>query len=113
MCSSDLKGLAHVDGEGRLISFTEKPALLHCSRCLVNTGIYLLEPEALQHVKPGFSDFGIDVFPRLLEQGAPVYGWRLRPWEYLIDIGTPEAYQQANERMARGKVNVAAGSVPG
>lgn len=106
------KGVVHMEGGDRICSFLEKPALGPKSGCLINTGVYLLEPEILDHIQSGFSDFGVDVFPRLLEGGVPVYGWRLRPWEYLIDIGAPEAYQQANEDIARGEVNAAPGRVP-
>jgi mannose-1-phosphate guanylyltransferase/mannose-1-phosphate guanylyltransferase/phosphomannomutase len=106
------KGVVRLDGEGRIHSFVEKAKLGPKARCLVNAGVYVLEPAILEYVRPGFSDFGVDVFPRLLEEKVPVYGWRLRPWEYLIDIGTPEAYQRANEDMARGEVNIAPGRVP-
>jgi mannose-1-phosphate guanylyltransferase len=106
------KGVVRLDEDGRIHSFVEKPKLGPKARCLVNAGVYVLEPAILEYVRPGFSDFGVDVFPRLLREKVPVYGWLLRPSEYLIDIGTPEAYQQANEDMARGKVNVAPSSVP-
>jgi len=106
------KGVARLGEEGRIQSFVEKPTSSSKSQCLINTGVYLLEPAIMEHIQPGFSDFGVDVFPRLLAGGVPVYGWRLRPWEYLIDIGTPEAYRQANEDMARGEVKIAPSGVP-
>lgn len=106
------KGVARLDGEGRLHSFVEKPTSSPRSRCLINTGVYVLEPEILEYIQPGCSDFGVDVFPALAERGVRLYGWRLRPWEYLIDIGTLGAYRQANEDMAKGRVNVAPGCVP-
>ena len=106
------KGVVRLGEEGRIHSFVEKPTLGSKSACLINAGVYVLEPGILKHIRPGFSDFGVDVFPRLLEGGLPVYGWELRPWEYFIDIGAPEAYQQANEDMARGGVDVAPGRVP-
>lgn len=105
------KGIVRLGEEGRIHSFVEKPTLGSKSARLINAGVYLLEPGILKHIQPGFSDFGVDVFPRLLEGGFPVYAWELRPWEYLIDIGTPEAYQQANEDMARGEIDVAPGCV--
>jgi histidinol-phosphate phosphatase family protein len=96
------KGVVRLDEGGRVCSFVEKPTLGASTRALTSVGVYVLEPEILEHIQPGCSDFGIDVFPALLERGVPVHGWALRPWEHLIDIGTPEAYQQANEDMARG-----------
>ena len=106
------KGAVCIDGQDRICSFVEKPTVRPGPDCLFNTGIYLLEPEILQHIEFGCSDFGTDVFPKLLRHGVPVYGWRLRPWEYLIDIGTPQAYRQANLDMAEGEVNVAPSCVP-
>jgi NDP-sugar pyrophosphorylase family protein len=106
------KGVARVDREGRICSFVEKPTSSPRSRCLINTGVYVLEPEILEYIQPGCSDFGIDMFPALVERALPIYAWRLRPWEYLIDIGTREAYERANEDMAKGKVNVAPSCVP-
>ena len=105
------KGVVRLDEDGRIHSFVEKPTLGSKTACLINTGVYVLEPGILKHIQPGFSEFGLDVFPRLLEGGFPVYGWRLRPWEYLVDIGTPEAYQQANEDMTGGGVDLASGRV--
>jgi len=105
------KGVVRLGEEERIHSFIEKPTLGSKSACLINAGVYVLELGILRHIQPGFSDFGVDVFPRLLGGGFPVYGWELRPWEYLIDIGTPEAYQQANEDMARGGGDVAPGRV--
>jgi NDP-sugar pyrophosphorylase family protein len=106
------KGVVRVDGGGRIHSFVEKPTSSPRSRCLINTGVYVLEPEMLAYIQPGYSDFGIDVFPALVERALPIYAWRLRPWEYLIDIGTREAYERANEDVAKGKVSVAPSCVP-
>lgn len=106
------KGVARLDREGRLCSFVEKPASRPEPRCLINTGVYVLEPEILAYIQPGYSDFAIDVFPALVERALPIYAWRLRSWEYLIDIGTLEAYERANEDMVKGKVSVAPSCVP-
>jgi NDP-sugar pyrophosphorylase family protein len=106
------KGVARVDRGGRVFSFVEKPPSSPRSRCLINTGVYVLEPGILEYIQPGYSDFGIDVFPALVERALPIYAWRLRPWEYLIDIGTREAYERAKDDVAKGKVNVASSRVP-
>jgi NDP-sugar pyrophosphorylase family protein len=55
--------------------------------------VYVCEPLVAQRVPAGFSDFGHDIIPGLLRDGLPVYGRPLRG--YLLDIGTPEAYAQA------------------
>jgi NDP-sugar pyrophosphorylase family protein len=54
----------------------------------------------------GFCDFGFDVFPRLIEENLPVYGYLLNQDEYLMDVGTIDRYRQANEDMNAGKVKI-------
>lgn len=100
------KGVVEVDQESRIRSFVEKPSGSSVSECLINAGIYLLEPQVLRHIDEGFSDFGADVFPEFLRLGIPMYAWRLRTWEYLLDIGTPAAYRQAQQDAAEHKVRV-------
>lgn len=89
-------GLVELDAAGRLRSFVEKPD--RPSGNLANAGIYLLEPEALDHLPPQRPyDFGQDFFPHLLRSGVALYGYPLSPEEYLIDIGTPENLARAQE----------------
>src|SRR5262249_61801160 len=86
------QGMIEIDPSGRLRRFVEKPADWRAGD-LANAGIYLCEPAILQSIPPGFSDFGHDIIPALLASGAIVCG-RLAPG-YLLDIGTPDAYAQA------------------
>ena len=61
----------------------------------INTGIYVLEPEALRHVPTGRPyDFSKELFPLLLEMGRPIYGHVLEG--YWQDIGNLEQFRQAN-----------------
>jgi NDP-sugar pyrophosphorylase family protein len=46
-------------------------------------------------IPPGVSDFGHDIIPALVALGARVYGRIVVG--YLLDIGTPEAYAQAQD----------------
>lgn len=83
-------------------TFVEKPALEDLLPGLVvNTGCYLLEPEALEGVAAhGAVDFARDVFPRLLLQGARVAtAPGLRYWR---DIGTAEAFRDIHLEAASG-----------
>jgi NDP-sugar pyrophosphorylase family protein len=86
------QGMIEVDADGRVLRFVEKPAVWD-SGDTANAGVYVCQPEVLAHVPPGVSDFGHDLIPALLRDGALVYGRPLRG--YLLDIGTPEAYAQA------------------
>src|SRR6266498_3888547 len=70
----------------------------------INTGIYVLEPEVFQHIPDGGSDSAGDIFPKLLELGAPLYGFVVDGyWE---DVGNLEAYQKAHQDILDGRVKV-------
>ena len=63
-------GVVRLDGDGNILAFQEKPDPEEAISILANTGIYILEPEALRYVpKDTFFDFANDLFPRLLEAG--------------------------------------------
>ncbi|MDQ4005360.1 MAG: nucleotidyltransferase family protein, partial [Actinomycetota bacterium] len=69
-------GIVIVDDDGRIERFLEKPGWGDVFSDTINTGIYILEPEVLSHVPPNEEfDFAADVFPKLLEQGLPLYGF--------------------------------------
>ncbi|MDT8445843.1 MAG: nucleotidyltransferase family protein [bacterium] len=89
-------GLVDLDSEGRVTRFVEKPPIDEVFTDLANAGIYVLEPEVLDFVGSGFSDFGKDVFPALLEQAREMYGYPIS--EYLIDIGSLEKLEQARRQ---------------
>jgi len=96
-------GVVEMDTEGRIISFTEKPAERTVSSNLESGGTYILEKEVLDYIPADSpSDFGHDVFPAILAGNLPVYGYVLKDDDYLVDIGTIEKYRQANEDMANG-----------
>src|SRR5918995_4602042 len=59
-------GVVEVDEDGSILGFQEKPAPEEAISTLANTGIYVLEPRALEYVpEDTFYDFAQDVFPRL------------------------------------------------
>ena len=69
-------GIIIVDDEGRIQRFLEKPTWGQVFSDTVNTGIYVMEPEVLDHVAAGeVVDWSGDVFPKLLAEGAPLYGY--------------------------------------
>ena len=86
--SAEGKGVVEVDDGGRVQAFTEKSSEAK-GPFLINSGLYVLEPELVSHLAPGReSDFGTDVFPAALQRGLPLYATRLA--QPVIDIGTPE-----------------------
>jgi mannose-1-phosphate guanylyltransferase len=102
-------GMVEVDEEGDILSFQEKPDLKEAISNLANTGIYVLEPRALSFIPENtFFDFARDVFPRFLEAGERFVGYQGD--FYWSDIGTLEAYRQAQYDVLSGKVRA---KVPG
>ncbi len=96
-------GIIIVDDDGRIQRFLEKPTWGQVFSDTVNTGIYVMEPEVLAEVAPGeVADWSGDIFPRLLERGAPLYGWVADGyWE---DVGTHESYLKAQADVLAGRV---------
>src|SRR5215210_1650632 len=69
----------------------------------VNTGIYLLEPSVLAEIPTeGEYDFSKELFPTLLEDGRPLYGFVTE--DYWEDIGTLEQYMGAQRDVLDGKM---------
>lgn len=88
-------GLVDVNSEGRITRFVEKPPAAEVFTTLANAGVYVLDPAVLDSIPADTpSDFGREIFPRLLASEQPLYGFPLGG--YLQDTGTPETYRQAN-----------------
>ncbi|HEX2374641.1 MAG TPA: sugar phosphate nucleotidyltransferase, partial [Actinomycetota bacterium] len=102
-------GIVITEDDGRIERFLEKPHWGQVFSDTINTGIYVLEPEVFEHIPDGqASDFSGDVFPKLLDQGAPLFGFVAEGyWE---DVGSLEAYQRAHQDVLDGRVKV---GVPG
>ncbi|WP_101789387.1 mannose-1-phosphate guanyltransferase [Nonomuraea indica] len=98
-------GIIIVDETGRVQRFLEKPTWGQVFSDTVNTGVYVMEPEVLDHVAAGGPvDWSADVFPRLLDAGAPIYGYVADGyWE---DVGTHESYLKAQADALSGRVRL-------
>ncbi len=110
-------GLVVADGDGRVLSFTEKPAAGGPAAAegpgpapanRVNAGMYVLEPSVLDRIAADRPvSIERDTFPELAAAGAlrAVAGAG-----YWIDIGTPESYLTAQLDLIGG---VRGPAVPG
>ncbi len=99
-------GVVMTEENGLIKRFLEKPSWSEVFSDTVNTGIYVLEPEVLRLVAEGMEvDFGKQVFPAMLEQGRPLYGYVADG--YWSDIGTLNQYRQTQFDMLMGLVDVA------
>ena len=96
-----------VDDDGRIERFLEKPSWGQVFSDTINTGVYVLEPELLERIPEGEPyDFSKQLFPELLAEGAPLYGYVVPDDRYWQDIGTIEQYRQANRDVLDGLVDV-------
>ncbi len=98
-------GVIITDDNGRIIRFLEKPSWGEVFSDTINTGIYILEPEVLEYYKRGQNfDFSKDLFPRLLLDGVPMYGYITQ--DYWCDIGDLESYKQTQFDILDGMVGI-------
>jgi mannose-1-phosphate guanylyltransferase len=89
-------GIVALDAQGRVLRFVEKPAPDAVFSDLTNGGILVMDGPLLAHVpEERFYDLSADLIPDLLARGVPIYGQLLEPDAYLIDMGTPDKYEQA------------------
>ena len=80
-------GVVVTDERGRILRFIEKPDWSRVVSSQVNTGVYLLEREALALIpKDRPFDFGRELFPLMLQKGMPLYGYPTRAYLSLIHI---------------------------
>ena len=107
-------GLVEIDspGGGRVTRFVEKPPPDQVFSDLANTGLLVVEPGVLGLIPQGeFCDFGQHVVPDMLARGLPVYGWPMPEDTYLIDIGTPEKYAQAQREWPARRASLGEGTL--
>ncbi|MBC6423392.1 MAG: mannose-1-phosphate guanyltransferase [Hormoscilla sp. SP12CHS1] len=87
-------GVVITDSNQRISRFLEKPSTSEIFSDTVNTGTYILEPEVLDYLSEDQeSDFSKDLFPQLLENNEPMYGYVAK--EYWCDVGHLDAYREA------------------
>jgi len=98
-------GVVITDDLGRIVQFLEKPSWGEVFSDTINTGIYILEKEVIADLPARTAvDFSKDLFPRLLSQGAPLYGYIAEG--YWRDIGNLDEYSRAHDDLLAGLVHV-------
>jgi mannose-1-phosphate guanylyltransferase len=91
-------GIAELAENGRIKTFIEKP--LNPNSDLANAGIYVASSQLLEIMAKarhgaadGVFDFGFHLLPAL---AGKMYGYEIK--QYLVDIGTIEAYHKAQKQ---------------
>ncbi|HKA66294.1 MAG TPA: NDP-sugar synthase [Solirubrobacterales bacterium] len=110
-------GVAITGIDGRIQGFQEKPDPAEALSDLANCGIYMFRSEIFDFFPspgtsvaagpgdpPGFADWAMDVFPRLLEGDVPFYSHEIDA--YWNDIGNLEELRQGNLDALSGAVAV-------
>ena len=96
-------GIVVVEDDGRVSGFLEKPDEEEVFSYTANTGIYVLERSVLWDIPEGQEyDFSEELFPKLLDEGRPMYGHVMGG--YWKDIGNIEQYMDAQRDVLDGKV---------
>jgi mannose-1-phosphate guanylyltransferase / phosphomannomutase len=98
-------GVVMSDEQGNVTRFLEKPSWGEVFSDTINTGIYILEPEAYEQIpyKKEF-DFSKDLFPSLLPQKGALAGYIADG--YWRDIGNLQEYHEAHMDVLSGLVNI-------
>ena len=97
-------GLVETDTDGRLRRFREKPGPGESiDTNTINAGVYLIDAALLTRI-PSRQVVSVerDVFPQLIADGVPCYGWTAHA--YWRDIGSPAAYRAAQMDLLAGHV---------
>ena len=98
-------GVVITDENHRIRRFLEKPSTSEIFSDTVNTGTYILEPEVLDYLPTNIEcDFSKDLFPLLLEEDEPMYGYIAEG--YWCDVGHLDAYREAQYDALHEKVSL-------
>ena len=96
-------GVVVTDHQQRITRFLEKPSWGQVFSDTVNMGIYALEPQLLDFIPAGKEfQFEKEVYPKLVEQGQPLYGFIQTC--YWKDIGDLRTYHQAHRDVFENKI---------
>jgi mannose-1-phosphate guanylyltransferase/phosphomannomutase len=98
-------GIVITREDGSIERFLEKPSWGQVFSDTINTGIYVLEPTIFDYIEADKPvDFSSDVFPRMLDEGMPVFGYVATGyWE---DVGNLDAYIKAHQDILDSQVAV-------
>ncbi|MDR3243831.1 MAG: mannose-1-phosphate guanyltransferase [Elusimicrobiota bacterium] len=98
-------GVVITDQHGKIERFLEKPSWGEVFSDTINTGIYILEPKVFNYMPKDESfDFSKDLFPLLLKEKKPLYGYIAEG--YWRDIGNHDEYRFAHYDILDGNVKI-------
>lgn len=83
--------IVQLDKNYRIVGVYHKPGNLDFGD-IGNAAWYVLEPEVLDYIPHGKSDFIKDIFPKMISDQKKLYGYMTT--EFIKDAGTPERLMQ-------------------
>ncbi len=96
-------GIITVDKTNRVTGFVEKPGWSQAVSGLVNTGVYVVNPECLPLIKDNVPfDFAKDLFKLMLKKDMPIFCYITDG--YWCDIGNLEAYMKCQRDILDGRL---------
>lgn len=88
-------GVAVLGNDEKITRFIEKPSWSRAYSDTVNTGIYIFSPKIFDYIPADReSDFSKDIFPALMKEDIPIYGYVAEG--YWCDIGNIKSFLQCN-----------------
>jgi mannose-1-phosphate guanylyltransferase len=87
-------GVARMSGS-RIVEYIEKPESEEPPSNLINAGFYILEPEIMDSIPPGYSMLERDLFPKIVEQGKMRGFITSGQW---FDVSIQERYESAKKK---------------
>ena len=100
-------GVVNVAEDGRITQFMEKPGWGEVTSDTVNTGMYVVQPDALVNISLGeVTDWSHNVFPEMVARGDSLVGYVSDG--YWCDVGTLTEYRRGNADLLNGQVNLGA-----
>ncbi|UCE25703.1 MAG: NTP transferase domain-containing protein [Candidatus Zixiibacteriota bacterium] len=98
-------GIVITDQEGRIVRFLEKPSWGEAFSDTINTGIYILEPEAAKLIPPKTNfDFSQNLYPLMLSRQMGLHGKVMTG--YWKDVGNVDEYQNVHVDFFDKKLNL-------
>lgn len=98
-------GIVITDDDGRIVRFLEKPSWGEAFSDTINTGIYILEPQATALIPKGENfDFSQDLYPLMLKNDMKLYG-RIMDG-YWKDVGNVDEYFRSHGDLCSGDLSL-------
>jgi NDP-sugar pyrophosphorylase family protein len=91
-------GILELGRGDEVVRFKEKPAPDEVFSHWVSAGLFYFRPAIFEYIPSGYSDFGLDVIPRLLHDGGRLFARRFKGGVWALD--NPELLEELRDHLA-------------